>query len=373
MVLAIIMTASLLMGAMTEASLEYISYDYELIKDADENLFFAERLVSALELASLEKDDENEFQTSDIIQEISKNPNIEYACGIRVANPATVHDYGISVTLYDEKILESFPALKDIGIDFGENQNGVVVVGDYFKNYSDEEIEIFFSNNEKRKYKITGHVETPYKTISFENSASEMYSNYLIDDYNTIIMAATPENIRDISKISMVEFEQNYVFKIKETASEKERMEAVELCEKYGKVIPFKNIIKQTEEEYIKKAKETIPRPIFLFLVSYVAYLSLMVLSIRKKEKEMAIYYLCGLSKRKCIGLTLAATLLVAGIPMLITLLFVSIIKIDGFYFTGNTYMLVMAFFAIATLLSILTITLSIRKKTPLTFLRRNE
>jgi uncharacterized membrane protein len=73
----------------------------------------------------------------------------------------------------------------------------------------------------------------------------------------------------------------------------------------------------------LKSLKQSLPRPLFLLSASLMAYLSILILTFKRQEKNLAMYYLCGASKRKSTMLTFITFTIIALIPILLVVAFI--------------------------------------------------
>ena len=117
----------------------------------------------------------------------------------------------------------------------------------------------------------------------------------------------------------------------------------------------------------------------FLLISSTVAYLSILLLIIRKKAYELSVYHLTGGSKRACVMLVFLSGCIIALPALLLNTLFVLLIPqydwtsnayLSGISVTPDILYLVFGYYLFTVFLSGLVAAGSMAKHSPLSYLR---
>lgn len=121
---------------------------------------------------------------------------------------------------------------------------------------------------------------------------------------------------------------------------------------------------------------------LFFMLVSLVSYLSMTVLTVKKKEHEMAVYYLCGVSRGRCMAIVCTANCIISLIPAVINIIIavavpmladMGYIVLDGYMYKSNVYLLILGYFVLTVAVSVISTAASMGRHSPLAFLRGRE
>jgi len=113
---------------------------------------------------------------------------------------------------------------------------------------------------------------------------------------------------------------------VKDGASEEETRALVEDLKYSGIVESMEGILENSRQEINTLLVHILPRPVFNLLASLIAYLSMVILLIRKKRHALAVDYLCGAEKRSCVADLIGSGCLISFIPMLIVALMIIVV-----------------------------------------------
>ena len=213
-VLAIMMSFSILMGTMTVSRIRSVTYNYNVIKNTSPQLFLAEVFLSSDDYKS---PGISEQKTKKLIDSLESLPAVNYAYTICIANPVSFNGKGTSIVLIDPHMLTDFPALENMGLDYSACENGCILAGNAFDSVTDDTIELEFYNpdNHTESFTVCGHMACPAKMINLSHSktASTTADDILIDT-NAVIMQATDKVMNRLSQISQITFENNCIFSL---------------------------------------------------------------------------------------------------------------------------------------------------------------
>ncbi|MGN0378487.1 MAG: hypothetical protein ACI4EU_02730 [Butyrivibrio sp.] len=378
-VLAIMMSFSILMGTMTVSRIRSVTYNYNVIKNTSPQLFLAEVFLSSDDYKSPGISGQ---KTKKLIDSLESLPAVNYAYTICIANPVSFNGKGTSIVLIDPHMLTDFPALENMGLDYSACENGCILAGNAFDSVSGDTIELEFYNpdNHTESFTVCGHMSYPAKMINLSHSktAATTADDILIDT-NSVIMQATDEVLDRLSQISQITFENNCIFSLDSNASEEEIERITEFTDNYGKAVQFSVIEQNTRHDLTTRMKELLPRPMFLLLASIIAYLSMTILLFKRKEKELSICYLCGFGTAKCAVLSVAAAVVISAVPTLANMIFILVfyclsrkgmISSEGFYISGSSLLPVALYFVLTVIVSAVAVVISMRHKTPASYIR---
>ncbi len=378
-ILAFMMTISMLIGVLTYAKIQYVTSEFNVINSTTiPDAYYVEYFYSIKDYEAGEIS--NAAETT--IKELKEHPSVDNIYPIRVVNPLAYKGYSISIVLYEPGMVETFPALQALGIDFSSNQNGCVLGSKIFSGLKgSEEITLEFYRPEAHTetFEIASHLKYPYKYLSLSTSNTTVTAKDLFFSGDIILMQSTDEVMSKLEGIAEIECNSNFILSLKNGLSEDEKQAVLNEIQKKAKVFPLDEIVDKTEEAVTKQIKMIAPRPIFLLLSAVIAYFSNVILTVIKKEKELAIFYLCGSSKNTCMLVSIIANCLIAFIPVVINCLFILLaptydwlgyIDLGGFFITPDAYGLVLGCFAATLAISAITVIATMHKKTPSTFLR---
>ncbi len=295
---------------------------------------------------------------------------------------------GTVICLLHPDILEDFPVLKEMGYDFDKDPNGFVLCSVLFDGFKGDSVTI---SGHKDKYgfrnfdiKVNSVVSPMFKVITLGGSGNaRLTSGMLLSGSNYIIGIDTKENEALLEEYtSGLHWAPNAIFKLKKNATEAEKEEVFRYAETKGNYASLAEIADGDLKEIHEDMRLSFPRPLFLFIASLAAYLSITALVVAKKKKELAVYYLCGADHKKCLTITLMAVGLVAFLSTVISIAIVFVFRavqradhefFYGYLFSANCIWLVLGFFVLTLLTAFAGVFVSIKGKTPVQLLRGVE
>lgn len=230
-----------------------------------------------------------------------------------------------SVFFYEEEMLKDFPALKKLGIDL--KSVGCLLGKDTFRNFEqDGQITLYSTTNEEvfKAYPVSGRLKHPYLTMSFgKSSTQQMDSSDFLRKEASIIFEYNEDNKYEF--FASIVPNTNFMLKFRQDATEAERRAVLDGLGDVYYTQAVADIAEETERKMREKLWEELPKPMFMLLVSMVAFFSTVILTVKTKEKEAAVYYLCGASRRRCAALTVLTFVPVSLVPTVIGLIYTMI------------------------------------------------
>lgn len=326
LVLTIMMTWAMLSGVIAIAKLQNIRSDVRALSGADsENLYILNNFSS---MKSLMLGDDRDM-AKDTEAALEAHAAIEQVFTVRVVNPVIYNGSAISIVLYEPEMLEALPGLKKLGIDFSDQPNGCILGSKTFSGLDiGDTIQLNFSKQvmdpKSASFPVAGHLNSPYRRLGLSVSATTLYAADLFEDGDTILMQSTDRVMEQLESVAKrIEYDRNLIVQFKSGISDAEKEQVLtEIAPDYLR-FSLDEVIGNAEAQISKTLKQELPFPTFLAISSLVAYLSLVILSFKKKEKDAAILALCGCSIRKQTALAFCAFQLFSLFPILINIAFV--------------------------------------------------
>jgi len=232
------------------------------------------------------------------VEALRQNSQVKYVFTIQYAAPFPYNSTNTSIILYDPEMLEFFPKLKNIGIDFSQNPDGVILGSDLFSDLKVGE-QIDYGTC---AFPISGKLSNPYAIMAFNTASSQMSVNNLFHAAgDSVIMQATDTVVAQLEATKCrMQISSNFVVVFRDGVSLEEQEAILNTDAPKHVPVSFDQILENTEPSMKKALAQEIARPLFLAIASMIAFLSILILTFKKKEKEMAIWYVCGGSSKKC-------------------------------------------------------------------------
>lgn len=323
LVLTVMMAWAILNGVVVYGKVQNIGADIQILKSgAAENagvlMYFptGEDLTTGAHTEGAETL-EKLLEGEDIVEDVFT---------VRVANPVSYGESGISIVLYEPEMLAFFPGLKKYGIDFKNEADGCILASELFGGlHSGDTIELDFGKK-SAAFSVAGRMTTPYRRIALSSAATNPYAHDLFSDGQAVIMQATDGVMERLNALARrIECDTNLIVAFAEDSTAEEREALIAAAAPGYLYFPLERLIENSEQEVAATLKEKLAQPIFLAVSSAVAYLSIVILTLKKKEKDTAILYLCGCSRKKCAAIQFAVFQTFALVPVLLNVLFILI------------------------------------------------
>lgn len=409
--LALMMTWTIFTGMLAYGQSEYLLSDRKVIESADtHNAYMLMYFPSGEEVISGDSAEKTK-QTEAVLEQEAL---IEHVFSIRVANPVNYEGYGISIVLYEPEMLDFFPELQKLGFDFADCPDGCILGSKTFKSLdAGDTITLNFSNNvmspKQASFPVAGHISAPYRQLDFSASATTPYAGDLLSQQEAVIMLATDTVLEKLEPlVRRMEHDRNLLVVFEDSTGAQEQMQLLqELAPDYYPVA-LDQIVENSKKAAADTLKKEMPQPLFLTVSSLAAYLSVLILTFKKKEKDMAVMQLCGGSRRTCGLLTFAVFQLISLLPVLLNVgivqlwpytsrldrifsdllfsislgpnasslqpLFYFIAHIQGVLdqsrLTASSYLVILGYYGITTVIALLVTVGTMKRHTPISYLK---
>ncbi len=336
-----LMTLSMFIWIVTIGTLRYVFYDYKIVKTAEDDLYYTEAFLTDNDVLYLANGEATEV--SKRIEALIDLPAIDHVYCVYTVNSVSYLDKAFSITLIDPKLLSDFPALKDLGIDFGDSEDGCILVGTYYDNVHGEiELGFNYPQPHMESFHVIHQIRSDYKRLSLNNaSTNPLAEDLFTETYSDIIMLATPSNLDRFSRMAIVGKSTNYIIGMKHDATLEEKQEIIDSTKTIANMVSIKTIAENTKNEIFTAIKRQVPRPAFLLLATTVSFLSMAILFVKRKKVENAVSRLCGASRKRIAIIAMSAMAVVSILPALINSLIVLLIDRSRFseiLFPGKLY-----------------------------------
>lgn len=308
LVLTLLMVWAMLAGVLAYAKIQNVTAGLDILKSApDNNTYVSMHFTTADEFMSgLDQDEAKALE-----QELEKEEMVASVFSVRTINPVAYNGERITVTLYEPEMLEYFPKLRQIGIDFSQAPNGVILGSTLFSGIeAGDEITLNFSmqalSPKARTFPVAGNLRAPYQRFALTTSSTALVASDFFITGDTVIMQATDRVMQQLEGVAKrVEHNCNLIVVFKEGYEESDCRALLQKLAPKNSGISLVSVIRNTEETVSYSLREQLAQPLFLAVSSLFAYLSILILNYKKKEKELSILYLLGCSRRKCAMLSM--------------------------------------------------------------------
>ncbi|MBP3304853.1 MAG: hypothetical protein J6L24_02685 [Oscillospiraceae bacterium] len=397
LVLMVMLTWAMLWGVTVYGKVQYINADLSVLKSGDTDN--ASLVMYFPSQGDILNDKEGEYAQA-VEAALESEAIVEDVFSIRVANPVSYEGAGISIVLYEPGMVDFFPGLDKYGIDFGAEPNGCILGSTMFGGLDTGDTVSLSFRNQPADFSVAGHITSPYRRMTLSGSSTDPRAGILFEDGGAVIMLATDEVMARLNTLARrITYNSNLIVVFTADSTAEERQQVLEAAAPKSLCCPFSEIIENTEADIAAVLKKELAQPLFLAVSAAVAYLSIAILTFKKKEKDTAILYLCGCSRRKCAILHFAVFQIFALIPAVINVLFVLIwpqiewnywplvlkypqyealhpILLRLFHFfktvtvSPSCLPVIFGYYACAAVISVAAVAASMARHTPLTYLR---
>lgn len=384
----LLMAVSLVLTVYVSAKINYTSYDKDMIDDLD-----LTRVYSGMSFPTRDKDGFLVFLDSDDIEaEFESHPAILDVYTFPVFNTGMIVDFpedfqtNVNVMLVSEDFMKNMPELANSGIDFSKIENpesdciiispliGVYEIGDTIK---------FDESSVLKEAKVVDKAASPYKFFSFQNASNLDYPLSVIFyprlGVDNIVLMKETEKTRELFYKNSFPG-RNFIFEFKPEATEAQMNEVITALEDKGALLSsFDEILESTRAEIKTELRTTLPFPLFLLAVSFIAYVSMLVLMFKKKKREFAVYSITGASRKR-----IAATYMTASSLLMLPAVILSVVLCLLFqsaargrnpislplYIDGTIYLIIACYASLNLAISAIITYTEMKKYSPLEFLR---
>ena len=359
-----------------------ISLNYRIVKNNTlKNAYFWAKAIGPSDFSSNSLD---EFMKQ-AIERLRSDERIDKLFFISGTSPVKYKGKGITIGFYEEGITDAFPELKNMGMDFSDDPDGCILASRIFNDVrtgSDFEIICGPPGNTAVTMHSIGHLVYPYKHLYFGGGGTKLSANDLFAPGDCLLMQATETNISRFSQLTSIIYSPDILFSLKDNVTSEEINDITTWLSDYGTLDTLDSIIENSRQDLQITLKKELLRPAVFMCASLVAFFSISIYMSKMKEKELAVGYICGASRKRLTLFVVSVNCITALIPALANICFIlmapnlhweGLLSFDGMLYSQDLIWVVILYFAAAALVSALGVWISIGGRSPLIYLRGIE
>ncbi len=325
-VLALLLIWAIMAGVLTYARVQNLTTGLQILKSAQsENAYFSMHFSTGEEIVS----GEDQEMAKDLEKALEAEEMVQTVFSIRTVNPVSYDGTGLSITLYEPEMIEFFPALKQLGIDFSREPDGALLGSPIFSGIkAGDTVTLHFAkqaNNPKpQTFPVAGNLPAPCQRMTLSSANTALSALGLFKEGEAILMQSTEQVMEKLKGYARrVDYDCNLIVVFKEGYAEEDCRALLSKLAPSNMTLSLGEVIENSEIAASNTLKQHLPQPLFLAISSLFAYFSILILNFKKKERELSIVYILGGSRKKCAMLSLAHFLSCAAVPLLLSSLLV--------------------------------------------------
>ena len=374
--LAVICTVTMFAGLMVAGRINDMASTYRIFKS--NTLGEAYCFSDFLAVGGFDDEDELFSKWRETLQ---ASPAFGEMYSFRHIGPPFIdeaRDISINVILYDPGFADRFPLLKTLGADFTEDPDGAVLGSAVSFDITDSGELVLYNYAYQRHvaFHVIGKLRRPFKIILPTGSGTTLRLSDLINTGDIMLMQATDKVLSEFDHIHYNKI--GFIFTIRSGASDSDRNKLLQDMKYLGTVESLEDMLSAARDELKTTIINQLPLPLFVLLSTLIAYLSMVVLMIRKKQADMAVEYICGASRKKLVAEMIFTCCLVTLLPCVINLLI--LLYIPDMVYYGTTALLtpdliwvVAAYFAVTVIVATVSVAAAFAGHSPMENLRGLE
>ena len=317
LLLTVILTVSCFFLLYTAGTVKYLRYTRDMFSDFLPNNSFCINYGTTLEYGGdMELYIEEQHA---LIKSLKANPLIKEIAYMRHTGTLKYNEENVTVFLYNDILWERLFSFQTADISSLENKSGAIpciTACSHFKEAEDSQsillrAEYDVSGKNPLMFQIASHVPYPYYIPAFLTAGTMQSTDEFFSSGQYVVIRETEENLSKLKGITPIYPCVSLFITFHEHAPQGDIEAFLQDLRNTYSIESAASIYENTEKSIASRRLKLLPMPVFLLVVSSAAFLSLSVLLLHKKEKEHAIYYLCGYSRRKVFLMSLCAL----GIP----------------------------------------------------------
>ena len=321
-------------------------------------------------------------------EEIKNNTIVEKAYTVKISNSIEYNGVRTSIILYENGFIKEFPMLGRFGLGFADDSDGCILTTSVFNEIHDGEyfdVDFYFGQEKTHgMLRSAGHLRYPYKHFEFAGYSSNLEADDVIVNSDVIIMQPDEGTLEMLNRYTNVTYMPDVLFTIRENASPKDVESFINELNNSGYVESFDDVVNNSRETVFEALRYQFIRPFFFMISTVAAFLSIMVVVVNTKRRDMAIAYLCGAQRIDLINTAIHSSIAVCSVPSIIGVAFILLAPGlqwtgrlerfgDGSLITPELIWIVVAYFVLTLIVSVIAVLLTIGRKTPIENLRRFE
>ena len=296
------------------------------------------------------------------------------------------------VMLYDAPMQAAFPLRVTRGKWMPDSVEGTqslpAVIGGSQESKAKVGEEILLTIDGKQPFqlgvRVCGSLGPYAYTPAFNSSgtADMLNASYFFSQGDQFIVPVTESLMDQLKQNNSIVSDPYFIIRYQDDVTQAEKEAFRQEIAEYGSTAPMAQIVETTRAQIHQQAKEILPFPIFLMVISTVMPLSVSVSLTFQKINQYAVYSLCGCSRRNILFYTSAGIALIGLTALIATILMVSgysflnarrILDFGEVWFDAYSIISAMIYIGILILISQGMIYSVLRKNSPIEIYRRVE
>ncbi|MDO3410373.1 hypothetical protein QWJ34_11420 [Saccharibacillus sp. CPCC 101409] len=254
------------------------------------------------------------------------------------------------------------------GTGFSDFETGDVLTAEYSRTQKPISLNVY------------GKVKYPGYTLSLSNGSTIILSDYLLSDQPVILVRDEPSLLSRLDTSDQVMIDRNAWVVFENGLSEQQQGELLTRLGSYGSYHTYEDIITASRESHIEQLKEILPIPLFLFFSAFSCLFSISSLYVMRNAQNQILYFFCGCSRKRMIGILAQGLFMIFLPPALLNLLFILFyptisqadwLNLHQVVLDGTSVSLVLLFLAVLLVFLLLPALMISRRHTPMQLYRR--
>ncbi|MBS5874341.1 MAG: ABC transporter permease [Clostridiales bacterium] len=381
----VIMTISLLVMTVSLGQYRLSTYTFDLLAHAGlENADYLMQAISG-------PDSLDETYTQQLIEKIGSYKLVDEVLKAQFAITQYENVRHV-IMLYDAPMQKAFPLrvargkwLPDSERDaqalpavIGGSQEATAKVG--------EEILLTIDGKQpiQLAVRVCGSLGPYAYTPDFNSSgtADVLNASYFFSQGDQFIIPVTEVLMDQLKQNNSIISDPYFIVRYRDNVTQEEKEAFRQEISEYGSTAPMSQIMETTRSQIYQQAKEILPFPIFLMVISTVMLLSVSVLLTFQKINQYAVYSLCGCSRRNILFYTSAGIAIIGLTALSATILMVTgysflnarrILDFGEVWFDAYSILTAVIYIGLLILISQGMIYSVLRKNSPIEMYRRME
>lgn len=376
-VLIFMMTVSMLIGVITMGIIRYLSRHYEIVSgttgDPDRIYYYLPTTLDSRNDGTLE-----------LIAGVEEKAGVKGVYPIYSVSPVSYQgekrEIGVGLQLIPPELVDLFPGL---GLTLTDGDAVMVGINAFRDAKVGETITLlFYRPDREAEFTVAGQMSYPYSYLAFSGGSNKPSADDLFQSLEVLQMLATPENLERFAEYANLHIGDHFMVEFRDDATQEEIQQVLLFLAGTGNAVSLTEILNRSKENLESQMKNTLPLPVMMLLISSFAYFSTMIMAFKQKERELAIFHLCGASRGQCAASVVGAFSRVCVIPAAVTTALVAMLpRMDWLWtFTMGQYVIdgwcygvIGGFFAASLLMVTGAVWMQMSGHTPLTLLRGVE
>lgn len=325
-------------------------------------------------------------KTENVYEKISDSEIVEKVYTVRTIGDYMYEDLGFGITIYEPDFADAFPLMKKYGVDFSAYPDGIIVSHEVFSDIKPGDVFEMTSvkTGDSISFTCAGKLKYPYKHLVFNGAGTIMQADLFFQNNTGMIMLADDKRLEEIKGQGRVLLNMDILFTVREDTTEEQIGSFLTELRKDGYVESMETILENSRKATVESIKAYLLLPLFLVIASLTAYFSIIIINVFKKQREMAVSYLCGATKKDLYMTMLGYCLAVSVIPAVICAVWIlmgplwqyewkELPMVSAFVVTSDQLWVVLGFFILTVIVSFAAVLISMGRKSPVEYLRGLE